>query len=107
MNTAYGYIDQNGNLVETTSNAGITGAGRSGTGRFWVTFAPGFFNKNPVVLATVATSTNVGGQSGTNRTISVSFNSVTRVEIGIRVASESNDKSDDRPFYIYAIGSSS
>ena len=101
---AFGTVDADGNLDGNASNFRVAKSGRSGEGRYWIEFLPGTFSENPAVVATVAATNNAGGQNGTNRTISVTFLSTVRVEIGIRKASSDKVEDSNRPFSFIAIG---
>lgn len=100
---AFGSVDATGNLVTASSSFHVAKTGRTSKGRYWIEFLAGTFQENPVVVATVAAPENKGNQDGTNRTISVTFVSTIRIELGIRIASQS-DTNDDRPFSFIAIG---
>ena len=73
---------------------------RTGKGKYKLPFKPGFFKSTPYVSLTVMTNNN-DCDGGTNRTISISSVSANEVCVGIRKASEGNER-DDRPFTLSA-----
>ena len=100
MAIVYGAINENGG-IEVNSGQ-ITSAERTDKGRYKVSFANGSFKTTPVVVATVMTSTQKCGETGTNRTISVTDATPTEACFGIRQAS-AGDESSDRPFSFLAV----
>ena len=98
-----GHINQKGTIDRELSDPAVVASGKSGTGKYRVNFKPGTFKKPPVVVATVMASTNKADQTGTNRTISVTYYSDDEFQVGIRKAS-GNNESDDRPFMFIACG---
>lgn len=104
LNIIYGQIDAQGGIVRpgSTTSKEVLSAHHNGEGQYSVDIKSGIFDGTPVVVATVMTGDQEGG-NGTNRTISVTEVSPTKICFGIRQASAKEDSSN-RPFAFQAIG---
>ncbi len=104
LNIIYGQINEQGGIVGpgSTTSKEVRSAQHNGTGQYSVDLEPGTFGNSPVVVATVMTG-DQECSNGTNRTISVTNVTPTKICFGIRKSSSSDDSSN-RPFSFQAIG---
>ena len=100
MTQVFGQISADGGIVRNSGQ--IESIDHPETGIYQVSFKPGTFRDEPVVVATASTAKQKCGRSGTTRFISITNATTDQVCFGV-VRSNGLASADDRGFNFIAV----